>query len=83
MVHPCENQKVPCPLLHSVVPLVQDATLGSKVPVGGCLPLLQAGRVESMEFLVGGMIIDAWPWAIPSSMPARQALRKADSISVI
>ena len=54
---PCENQKVLCPLLHSLVPLVHELTFGSIVPVAGCLPWAHCGSSLSMAFLGGGMIM--------------------------
>lgn len=60
----CENQKVLCPLLQMLVPLVHGAFLASILPIGGCFPPEKAGVSESMELRAGGMIMLEWPCTV-------------------
>jgi hypothetical protein len=64
MLHPWLNQKVLWPLLHTLVPFVHGAFLASIVPMGGCLPPLNAGVSESIAFLGGGMIMLECAWTV-------------------
>ena len=59
MVQPCENQKHDWPLLQTSEPFVHLQVYGSIQPVGGYLPPSHAGKVLSIEFLLGGMMSEA------------------------
>ena len=61
------NQKQDCPLLHSLVPLLQEQVYGSMVPVFGNFPWDHAGRSASTELRDGGMIMEPWPQTVATS----------------